>query len=139
MVDTRLLFLRADVVLRNWARDRPVDGSSSIVRSGRRADSHLALHAAEGDALPSRAVDLWAQPIGPGDVRGDARSAAGRAFDHERDPQYSAGVFEVGANSSAVEMADYSHGPFPGHASRGDRSEERRVGKECRCLWTRSN
>src|SRR5262245_9392038 len=100
--DARLLFLRADAVLWDWARDRRVDGSSSTIRSGRRADSHLALHAAKGDALPSRAADLRAQPIGPGDVRGDARGAAGRAFDHERDPQYSAGVFEVGADSSAV-------------------------------------
>src|SRR5262249_56142386 len=71
--------------------------------------------------------DLWAESIGRGDVRGDARGAAGRACDHERDPQYSAGVFEVGANSSAVEMADYSDGAFPGHASRGDRGSADRL------------
>src|SRR5262245_667690 len=74
--DARLLFLRADAVLWDWARDRRVDGSSSTIRSGRRADSHLALHAAKGDALPSRAADLRAQPIGSGDVRGCERGRA---------------------------------------------------------------
>ena len=97
--DARLLFLRADLVLWDRARDRRVDGNSSTVRGGRRADPDFALHAAEGHALSGGAADLRAQPVGPGDVRRDARRAAGRAFDHERDPQYSAGLSEVGAHA----------------------------------------
>src|SRR6266849_7344808 len=125
--DARLLLLRADVVLRDRARDRRVDGNPSSVRGGRRADPHLALHAAEGDALPSGAADLRAQPIGPGDIRCNARGAAGRAFDHDCDPQYSTGLFEVGTNASAIEMADHSHGAFSSHASRGDRGAPNRL------------
>src|SRR6266542_1451819 len=45
----------------------------------------------------------------------------------------------AGAPSRAVRVADASHGPGAGDlacAVRGVRSEERRVGKECRSRWS---
>src|SRR5262249_61163111 len=98
-----------------------MDGSSSAFRGGGRADPHFALYAAESHALSRGAADLRIEPVRTGDVRGDARRASGRAFDHERDPKHSAGLSEVGANAAPIAMANHSHDAFPGNAAGGSR------------------
>ena len=57
--------------------------------------------------------------VRPGDLRRDAWRAAGRTPHHERDPQYPAGVSEVGADPASVERADNSHRAVSGDPSGG--------------------
>src|SRR5260221_12747613 len=79
--DARVLFLRADLVLQHRAYDRRVDGHSSTLRGGRRAEPPFVLYAAERPAVSRGAADLRIEPFGARAVPSHARRAAGLAFE----------------------------------------------------------
>src|SRR5262249_10387127 len=103
---TGLAFAYACIVALAGARRQPLG------RRGRRADPLIALFDSEDHALPRHSAGVRTRRFRQGCIRRLARNFSGRALCHRRAQEYEP------------------------RADQDGRSEERRVGEECRCRWS---